>query len=315
MEDQTISLQNRTGLFFVDRKGTSLLQRLVCAGLCIASCSFLACAPAPQTATRELPVVAYASPLSVPDRGFRPASAKAALENSLDENEKLRKEMEPDRQALELALYKAAGKANIASIDEIQVTVSAKNEFDVYTELTILQEDVKQAKWAAVTLYNTFVAVEGYQVSSYTFVVDTDQSTIGMISKTDADEKFNMTRRGVVTTFTAQELEQELTGTVSSGSSAAQEAPAQKQPAPAAQTPAASADRSWTAALDKNAPDTNEITGPLDRTAYWVPKGKSYHFSSNCTTLKRSKTILSGSLQQALSAGKADPCNLCAGGR
>lgn len=48
--------------------------------------------------------------------------------------------------------------------------------------------------------------------------------------------------------------------------------------------------------------------------AYWTPNGKSYHFSSNCTSLKRSKNILSGTLQEALNAGKKDPCNLCAGG-
>ena len=61
-------------------------------------------------------------------------------------------------------------------------------------------------------------------------------------------------------------------------------------------------------------PSTNEVTGELTKTAYWTPGGKSYHFSKNCTTLKRSKTILNGTLQDALNAGKKDPCNLCAGG-
>lgn len=44
---------------------------------------------------------------------------------------------------------------------------------------------------------------------------------------------------------------------------------------------------------------------------YWTPNGKSYHNSPNCSTLKRSKTINQGSLSDALSAGKADPCNIC----
>lgn len=44
---------------------------------------------------------------------------------------------------------------------------------------------------------------------------------------------------------------------------------------------------------------------------YWTPKGKSYHNRQNCSTLKRSKTILSGSLNDALSAGKLDPCDIC----
>lgn len=50
------------------------------------------------------------------------------------------------------------------------------------------------------------------------------------------------------------------------------------------------------------------------RTAYWTPGGKSYHFSKNCTSLKRSKTINSGTVQDAVNAGKSDPCNLCANG-
>ena len=44
---------------------------------------------------------------------------------------------------------------------------------------------------------------------------------------------------------------------------------------------------------------------------YWTPGGKSYHNSRNCSTLSRSKTINEGSLSDALSAGKSDPCNVC----
>lgn len=59
---------------------------------------------------------------------------------------------------------------------------------------------------------------------------------------------------------------------------------------------------------------TNEITGNLGRTAYWTPGGRSYHFSSNCRSLSRSRNIRQGTLQNALNAGKTDPCNNCAGG-
>lgn len=59
---------------------------------------------------------------------------------------------------------------------------------------------------------------------------------------------------------------------------------------------------------------TNEITGPLSQTSYWTPNGKSYHFSKGCPSLSRSKTIFSGTLSDALDAGKTDPCNNCAGG-
>lgn len=41
---------------------------------------------------------------------------------------------------------------------------------------------------------------------------------------------------------------------------------------------------------------------------YWTPGGSSYHKSNNCTTLKRSKTILNGSISES---GKNDPCNVC----
>lgn len=59
---------------------------------------------------------------------------------------------------------------------------------------------------------------------------------------------------------------------------------------------------------------TNEITGSLSKTAYWVTSGKSYHFSQNCPSLARSNNIQTGTLQEALNAGKTDPCNNCANG-
>lgn len=59
---------------------------------------------------------------------------------------------------------------------------------------------------------------------------------------------------------------------------------------------------------------TNEVTGSLGRTAYWTSGGRSYHFNRNCPSLSRSRNISSGTLQDALNAGKTDPCNNCAGG-
>lgn len=50
---------------------------------------------------------------------------------------------------------------------------------------------------------------------------------------------------------------------------------------------------------------------PQGDTVYWTPGGKSYHTTSECSTLSRSKTILSGTLDEALAAGKTDPCNIC----
>ena len=41
---------------------------------------------------------------------------------------------------------------------------------------------------------------------------------------------------------------------------------------------------------------------------YWTPNGKSYHTTENCPTLSRSKTILSGTIDES---GKNDPCDKC----
>ncbi len=60
--------------------------------------------------------------------------------------------------------------------------------------------------------------------------------------------------------------------------------------------------------------DTTEITGSLSTPSFWTDGGKSYHFSRDCVSLKRSKNILSGTLQDAINQGKKDPCNICAGG-
>ena len=74
---------------------------------------------------------------------------------------------------------------------------------------------------------------------------------------------------------------------------------AKKEEAPAAE-PEASAS---TASQEQN------IT-----TAYWTPGGKSYHLNEDCATLKRSSTIDSGTIDQAILNGKDDPCNVCSNG-
>lgn len=53
-----------------------------------------------------------------------------------------------------------------------------------------------------------------------------------------------------------------------------------------------------------------DTTGTMS-VVYWTPNGKSYHSSRDCSTLKRSKTINEGSLNDAISLGKSDPCNVC----
>ena len=50
---------------------------------------------------------------------------------------------------------------------------------------------------------------------------------------------------------------------------------------------------------------------PHYTTVYWVPKGYSYHSTKSCPSLRRSKLILSGTLEEAFEAGKSDPCDNC----
>ena len=53
---------------------------------------------------------------------------------------------------------------------------------------------------------------------------------------------------------------------------------------------------------------------PLDEgEVFWVPNGKSFHSTEDCVALLNSKTILSGSLSDAMRRGKDDPCSKCVG--
>ncbi|GLI50855.1 hypothetical protein TSYNTROOL_09410 [Tepidanaerobacter syntrophicus] len=54
--------------------------------------------------------------------------------------------------------------------------------------------------------------------------------------------------------------------------------------------------------INKSSTKSSEIT------VYWTPNGKSYHYSKECSTLSRSKTILSGPLSKC---PKSDPCDVC----
>lgn len=64
----------------------------------------------------------------------------------------------------------------------------------------------------------------------------------------------------------------------------------------------------------KYSPVATESKKEEPGTVYWTPNGKSYHFTENCATLKRSKTIKDGTKSEAAAAGKSDPCNICANG-
>ena len=59
-------------------------------------------------------------------------------------------------------------------------------------------------------------------------------------------------------------------------------------------------------------PETKHITATS--TVYWVASGKVYHVDKNCTTLSRSKSILSGTVLEAKGKGKSRMCEVCGNG-
>lgn len=48
-----------------------------------------------------------------------------------------------------------------------------------------------------------------------------------------------------------------------------------------------------------------------DFTVYWTDSGQNYHFYSKCPSLARSKHIRSGTVKEALRAGKKGLCDKC----
>lgn len=75
-----------------------------------------------------------------------------------------------------------------------------------------------------------------------------------------------------------------------------------------------SSTKSTPAAIVVPVPVKIETPSNNSKIVYNTPKGKSYHYTKDCSTLSRSKTILSGTLGEALSSTHNDPCNVCAGG-
>ena len=49
----------------------------------------------------------------------------------------------------------------------------------------------------------------------------------------------------------------------------------------------------------------------MDTTVYYTQFGKSYHLDPDCRTLQNSKIIFEGTIEEALDAGRNDPCDFC----
>jgi len=90
-------------------------------------------------------------------------------------------------------------------------------------------------------------------------------------------------------------------------------APAQVSPSPAPATPIAEPPTEPEAVPTPEIRPAPEPEAPILRTVYWTPGGRVYHARRDCSTLSRSTTVLSGTVSQAMNAGKPALCKVCGG--
>lgn len=62
---------------------------------------------------------------------------------------------------------------------------------------------------------------------------------------------------------------------------------------------------------DTESEDTTDSTEENADTVYWVAGGEVWHTKSTCSSLSRSKNILSGTVEDAVLAGKSRVCKRC----
>lgn len=55
-----------------------------------------------------------------------------------------------------------------------------------------------------------------------------------------------------------------------------------------------------------------EVEQNTDGTVYWTQFGKSYHYDPDCHTIKNSKNVYYGTIEEAFEAKRSDPCDYCA---
>jgi len=56
-------------------------------------------------------------------------------------------------------------------------------------------------------------------------------------------------------------------------------------------------------------PHETDVDGNI--IVYWTSGGTVYHYSKDCSSLSRSKAIESGSIEDAIDAGKSKACSIC----
>lgn len=63
----------------------------------------------------------------------------------------------------------------------------------------------------------------------------------------------------------------------------------------------------------KSSPSYSSTEQPIVSMVYWTPKGSVYHLRRDCSALSRSTNVLSGTVENAHKAGKANVCKICGG--
>ncbi len=58
---------------------------------------------------------------------------------------------------------------------------------------------------------------------------------------------------------------------------------------------------------------TDASNGESDETVYWVAGGEVWHTKITCSSLSRSKSVYSGTVEDAMEAGKERVCKRCGG--
>lgn len=77
--------------------------------------------------------------------------------------------------------------------------------------------------------------------------------------------------------------------------------------------PETSAEIIETTAAETSAPQTDSVkdTEPQTDTVYWVDGGEVWHTRADCSSLSRSKNVRSGTVSDAMAAGKSRVCKRC----
>lgn len=230
--------------------------------------------------------------------------------------DKERIENERKEKAQEVSdLISEIGEVDLKSSDKIQEARGAYDSLEKeskeyvsnYSLLTEAEEKYKELKDAALA--------DADEVSEAINKIDdvTLESEAAIIEARNAYDALDEDVKPFVKNYsTLSEAEETLTELKEK---AAAEAEAQKkEQEELEQQSSGGADTSGSSGSYNGQTDSSSQSGSSSssgRTVYWTPNGEKYHYSGDCPTLSRSKTIYSGSVEEAQANGKSEKCKVC----